>query len=142
MAKPGNEKTYKMLTVIKFCSASELHCTYTVTKRYKIKYLEYSRGDSLCWFDLQIFKVIQNFDKNPHDAPIWLTMNRHIFSSQSHRIIQYPELEGIEIESPHWNTGSKILLIATYCFIITYRLLQLKIPVEQVKLILFSPLKF
>lgn len=43
---------HKMLTVIKFCSASELHCTYTVTKIYKIKYLDYSRGDSLCliWF--------------------------------------------------------------------------------------------
>lgn len=40
MAKPGNEKMHKMLTVIKFCSASELHCTYTVTKRYKIKYLD------------------------------------------------------------------------------------------------------
>lgn len=71
MAKPGNEKTYKMVTGIKFCSASELHCIYTVTKRYKIKYLDYSRGDSLCWFDLQMFKVIQNFDKNHHVASLF-----------------------------------------------------------------------
>lgn len=74
--------------------------------------------------------------------PVWLTMNRHNFSSWNHIITQYPELEGIEIGGPHLNTGSKILLIATYYFIITYRLLQLKIPVEQVKLILFSPSNF
>lgn len=68
-------------------------------------------------------------------------MNRHNFSSWNHRIIQFSELEGIEIEGLQLNTVSKLLLIASYYLIITYRLLQLKIPVEWVQLILIFPLK-
>lgn len=51
MVNPGNEKKmHKILTVMKFCWGLELTCT--VAEIHKMRYLDYSRGDSLhlIWF--------------------------------------------------------------------------------------------